>query len=152
MNIIVCIKRVPLTQEVDLEVDERGTDIRKDALAYVINDWDNYAIEEAVRLQEEFGGTVTAVCVGHEDDEEVLRRALALGADQAMRIDDPRVQGSDAYALARVFFSVFGPRAEFLNRPVSSQVRSTRLRPCFLTSAWACRSRTMFAVARMTRP
>ena len=61
MNIIVCIKRVPLTQEVDLEVDGLGKSIKKDALAYVINDWDNYAIEEAVLLQEKFGGTVTAM-------------------------------------------------------------------------------------------
>jgi len=101
MNIIVCIKRVPLTQEVDLEVDERGTDIRKDALAYVINDWDNYAIEEAVRLQEEFGGTVTAVCVGHEDDEEVLRRALAMGADRAIRVE-PGNRVLDGFVVSRI--------------------------------------------------
>ncbi|MBW1869847.1 MAG: hypothetical protein JRI73_11335 [Deltaproteobacteria bacterium] len=87
MNIIVCIKRVPLTQEVDLEIDELRKGVKKDALAYVINDWDNYAIEEAVLLQEKFGGTVTAITIGDEDDEEILRRALAMGADKSIRIE-----------------------------------------------------------------
>ena len=87
MNIVVCVKRVPLTQEVDLEIDGTGKDVKKDALAYVVNDWDNYAIEEAVLLQEKFGGTATAITIGAEDDEEVLRRALAVGADRAIRID-----------------------------------------------------------------
>ncbi|HBF43489.1 MAG TPA: electron transfer flavoprotein subunit beta [Desulfobacteraceae bacterium] len=87
MNIVVCIKRVPLTQEVDLEIDAVKKDVKKDALAYVVNDWDNYAIEEAVLLQEKFGGTVTAVTIGNEEDEEVLRRALAMGADKSIRVD-----------------------------------------------------------------
>ena len=52
MDIVVCVKRVPLTQEVDLEISPQGNDIRKDMLAYVINEWDNYAIEEAIRIKE----------------------------------------------------------------------------------------------------
>ena len=87
MDIIVCIKRVPMTQEVDLEIDNSGKDIKKDALAYVVNDWDNYAIEESVLLKEKLDGTVTVITVGDEDDEEVLRRALAMGADKAIRIE-----------------------------------------------------------------
>ena len=55
MNIIVCVKRVPMTQEVDLEIGKSKIDIRKDMLAYVMNEWDNYAIEEAV-LQVHFLG------------------------------------------------------------------------------------------------
>ncbi|MBW1913010.1 MAG: electron transfer flavoprotein subunit beta, partial [Deltaproteobacteria bacterium] len=73
MNIIVCVKRVPVTQEVDLEVDKEGKGIKKDMLSYFINEWDNYAIEEAVLLKEKFEGVVTVVTVGGEDDEEVLR-------------------------------------------------------------------------------
>lgn len=87
MNIVVCVKRVPMTQEVDLEIDGTGKDVKKDALAYIVNDWDNYAIEEAVLLQEKLGGTATAITIGTEDDEEVLRRALAVGMDRAIRID-----------------------------------------------------------------
>ncbi len=101
MNIIVCIKRVPLTQEVDLEIDDTGKKIKEDALAYVINDWDNYAIEAAVQLQEALGGDVTAVTIGSEDDEEVLRRALAMGADRAIRID-PGNLAPDGYLNARI--------------------------------------------------
>jgi len=101
LNIVACIKRVPMTQEVDLEVDGSLKDIKKKALAFVINDWDNYAIEEAVLLKEKFGGSVTAVTVGCEDDEEVLRRALAMGADSALRID---AEGRmlDAFVTARL--------------------------------------------------
>ena len=87
MEIIVCVKRVPLTQEVDLEISPQKTDVRKDMLAYSINEWDNYAIEEAVQLREKLGGNVTAVTVGNEEDEEVLRRCLAMGADKAIRVD-----------------------------------------------------------------
>ena len=56
MDIIVCVKRVPLTQEVDLEIDDSKKGVRKDMLAYVINEWDNYAVEEAILLKEKLGG------------------------------------------------------------------------------------------------
>lgn len=105
MNIIVCVKRVPMTQEVDLEIDERNKDVRKEALAYVVNDWDNYAIEEAVLLQEKLGGTVTAITIGSEDDEEVLRRALAMGADKAIRID-PGDLGLDGFVISKILAEV----------------------------------------------
>jgi len=101
MDIVVCIKRVPITQEVDLEIGEGKKDVRKDGLPYVINDWDNYAVEEAVRLREKFGGTVTAITIGNEDDEEVLRRALAMGADRALRID-PGEREMDGFVISRV--------------------------------------------------
>jgi len=101
MNIIVCIKRVPMTQEVDLEIDGKGKGIKTEALAYVINDWDNYCIEEAVRLQESFGGSVTAITIGSEDDEEVLRRALAMGADKAVRID-PGANELDGFVVSNI--------------------------------------------------
>ena len=87
MEIVVCVKRVPLTQEVDLEINSQKTDVRKEMLAYSINEWDNYAIEEAVVLKEKHGGSVTAVTVGTEEDEEVLRRCLAMGADKAIRVE-----------------------------------------------------------------
>lgn len=105
MNIVVCVKRVPLTQEVDLEIDGVKKDVKKDALAYVVNDWDNYAVEEAVLLQEKFGGTVTAITIVDEDDEEVLRRALAMGADKAIRID-PGERDLDGVVISRVLAEV----------------------------------------------
>lgn len=105
MNVVVCLKRVPLTQEVDLQVNSDKKDIVKDGLAFVVNDWDNYAIEEAVQLKEKLGGEVTAVTVGYEDDEEVLRRALAMGADRAIRID-PGERELDAFVISKILSSV----------------------------------------------
>ncbi len=105
MDIAVCVKRVPLTQEVDLEISAQKKDIRKDMLAYAINEWDNYAVEEAVRVKEKFGGSVTAVTIGKEDDEEVLRRCLAMGADKAIRID-PDDLPLDSFVIAKILSSV----------------------------------------------
>ena len=109
MNIIVCIKRVPMTQEVDLEIDELEKDVQKNALAFVVNDWDNYAIEEAVLIREKYGGTVTAVTIGAEDDEEVLRRSRAMGADKAIRID-PGELGLDGFVISRILAEVIKGR------------------------------------------
>ena len=105
MKIVVCVKWVPLTQEVDLEIDAGGKDVRKGMLAYVINEWDNYAIEEAVLLKEQFEGEVTAVTIGGEDDEEVLRRCLAMGADRAIRVD-PGGRELDSLTLSRILSEV----------------------------------------------
>jgi electron transfer flavoprotein beta subunit len=105
LNIIVCVKRVPFTQEVDLEIEAEKKEVDRESLAYVINDWDNYAIEEAVRLKEQEEGTVTVLTVGREEDEEVLRRCLAMGADQARRID-PGDQTLDGQGTARVLARV----------------------------------------------
>ncbi|MDZ7698435.1 MAG: electron transfer flavoprotein subunit beta/FixA family protein [Deltaproteobacteria bacterium] len=105
MDIIVCVKRVPLTQEVDLEIDDTRKDVRGDDLPYVINDWDNYAIEEAVSLKEQTGGTVVAVTMGHEADEEVLRRALAMGADKAIRID-PGTRELDGFVISKLLSKI----------------------------------------------
>jgi electron transfer flavoprotein beta subunit len=105
MEIIVCVKRVPLTQEVDLEINPQRTDVRKDMLAFSINEWDNYAIEEAVILKEKHGGTVTAVTVGTEEDEEVLRRCLAMGADKAIRVETGGFF-PDGFAVAKILAQV----------------------------------------------
>lgn len=105
MEIVVCVKRVPMTQEVDLEIDAQKKDVKKDALAYVINEWDNYAIEEAILLKEKFGGTVTALTVGTEDDEEVLRRCLAMGADKAIRVE-PGDAPLDPFVISRILAAV----------------------------------------------
>lgn len=101
MDIVVCIKRVPLTQEVDLEIDDTGKNLRGDDLAYVINDWDNYAIEEAVSIKERIGGSVVALTVGPDADEEVLRRALAMGADKAVRVD-PGARILDGFVMSHI--------------------------------------------------
>lgn len=109
MEIIVCIKRVPETAEADLVIDKAGRDIEKGGLVFDINEWDNYAVEEAILLKEKYGGTVTAVSMGPEEANETLRRALAMGVDQAIRLTDPRFTGSDGYAIAKILSQVIKP-------------------------------------------
>ena len=101
MNVIVCVKQVPEVADADLELDEDGTDVDREDLVVDINEWDNYAVEEAIRIKEARGGTVTVVTLGDEDAEEVLRRALAMGADEAVLIDSEDFEGSDALGIAR---------------------------------------------------
>ena len=105
MEIVVCVKRVPMTQEVDLELDANKQDVDRRGLVYVVNDWDNYAVEEAVLLREKFGGSITAVTAGSEDDEEVLRRALAMGADKAIRIDPDGIE-LDGFVISKLLAAV----------------------------------------------
>ncbi len=100
MDIIVCIKRVPDTNEADLQI--AGTSINTKGLAFDLNEWDKYAVEEAVRLKEKLGGTVTAVTLGGEDSEDVLRRAFATGADNGIRISDEGCSGTDLQTRAEI--------------------------------------------------
>lgn len=102
MDIVVCVKRVPDLSEVDVEIDPSGKHIRTEDLTYVLNDWDRFAIEEAIRLRDEHGGSVTVLTVGDQDSEDVLRRALAMGADRAVRLGDPSFAGADAVIVARI--------------------------------------------------
>lgn len=89
MNIVVCVKRVPKTAEADLYIEKDGRDIKKENLVFALNDWDGYAVREAVRLKEAFGGEVLVMTVGPEESKEVLTRCLAMGADRAIRIEEP---------------------------------------------------------------
>ncbi|NNG01994.1 MAG: electron transfer flavoprotein subunit beta/FixA family protein [Desulfobacteraceae bacterium] len=101
MNIVVCVKQVPEVTDAELTISSDGSRILADDLEMDINEWDNYAVETAVRLKEAHGGTVTAVTMGDEDSEDVLRQALAMGADEAILIDDEDFEGSDAVGIAR---------------------------------------------------
>lgn len=105
MDIIVCVKCVPETAEAALKIDGSGRFIEKTGLVFDINEWDEYALEEAIRIKEKFGGTVTVITVGAEEADFVLRKCLARGADRAIRIVDPKYMESDAYATARILYS-----------------------------------------------
>jgi len=105
MDVVVCVKQVPYTQEVDLEIDKSKKDIDRESLASVMNDWDSYAMEEAVLIKERLGGSVTVITVGQEEDEEVLRRGLAVGADKALRIE-PGDWAGDGHGISKVLARV----------------------------------------------
>jgi len=102
VNIIVCVKHVPESAEAELKIDATGKAIEKSGLVFDINEWDDYAVEEAVRIKERYGGTVTAITVGVEDADNTLRKCLARGADIAIRLTDAKFEGSDGYAIAKV--------------------------------------------------
>ena len=101
MNILVCVKRVPDLAEAEIVIDKSEKDIEKDDLVFDINEWDNYAVEEAVLIKERVGGTVTAITLGDDDADEVLRRALAVGADNAVHLSDDAFEGGDAHTTAK---------------------------------------------------
>jgi electron transfer flavoprotein beta subunit len=101
LEILVCVKQAPATAEVDLIVDDSGTGIRSEGLVQEMNEWDEYAIEEALLIKERLGGTVTAITLGPEGSDAVLRRCLAKGADHAIWLRDEAFKGSDAYATAK---------------------------------------------------
>jgi len=105
VDIVVCVKRVPDVAEAELKVDESGKDVKKEGLVFDINEWDDYALEEALLLKEKYGGTVTAITVGPEASDEVLRKCLAKGADTAIRLTDEAFKGSDAYATAKILWA-----------------------------------------------
>jgi len=106
LDIVVCVKHVPETAEAELKIDSSGKAVEKAGLVYDINEWDDYALEEAVRIKEKQGGTVTAVTIGADDSDSTLRKCLARGADKAIRLTDPKFDGSDSYAIAKILHSV----------------------------------------------
>jgi electron transfer flavoprotein beta subunit len=105
MDVIVCVKQVPEVIDADLKISKEGTGIEKEDLVMHINDWDNYAVEEAVSIKEAQGGTVTAITIGDDESEDVLRRALAMGADKAIRID-PGERELDGFVISKILAKV----------------------------------------------
>lgn len=106
MKTFVCIKRVPDTSEAEVKVDATGKDVDNSRFSFDINDADNYAVEEAVRIKEAKGGTVQVVCLGPQDADVMIRMALAKGGDSAIRIDDPRINVLDPLKVAKVLAAV----------------------------------------------
>ena len=89
MNIVVCVKQVPDTAtERKLRSEDKTLD--RDAADGVLNELDEYAVEEALRLKEAHGGEVTVLTMGPEKATETIRKALAMGADKAVHVDRRR--------------------------------------------------------------
>src|SRR5204863_2297614 len=105
MEILVCARRVPDTSENEIKIDASGRDIERDDLVYSINEPDNYAVEEALQMVERTGGNVTVVTVGGDEDEEILRREMAMGAQHGVLLSDDAFQGSDGRGIATILKS-----------------------------------------------
>ena len=102
MEILVCARRVPDTSENEIELNTARNDIERDELVYSINEADNYAVEEALQIVARVGGSVTVATVGGEDDEEILRREMAMGANHGVMISDETFSGSDGRGIATI--------------------------------------------------
>jgi electron transfer flavoprotein beta subunit len=101
VNILACIKQVPDT-EAQIKIDSGGKGIQTADIKWVMNPYDEFGVEEALRLKEKVGGgKVTVVGLGPQRVVEALRTALAMGADEAIHIDDPAADGGDSLATAR---------------------------------------------------
>lgn len=96
MKIVVCIKQVPDTT--DVRIDPKTNTLIREGVASVINPFDMYAIEAALRLKESYGGTVAAVTMGPPQAEQALRDAISLGVDEAYLVSDRKFAGSDTWA------------------------------------------------------
>ncbi|HEY1616932.1 MAG TPA: electron transfer flavoprotein subunit beta/FixA family protein [Streptosporangiaceae bacterium] len=101
MNIVVCVKQVPDTWS-ERKLREADSTLDREAADAVINELDEYAIEEGLRLTEAHGGEVTILSVGPQKASEAIRKALSMGADKAVHVTDEGLHGSDALVTSAV--------------------------------------------------
>ncbi len=110
MKIAVCVKQVPDTT--DVKIDPKTNTLIREGVASICNPFDEYAIEEALRLKEKMGGEVHVVTMGPPQAIEVLKNALAVGADKVYLVSDRAFAGADtlatAYALSKTIESIGG--------------------------------------------
>lgn len=105
MNIIVCLKQVPDT-ETQIKIAQDGKSIDESNIKWVMNPYDEFGVEEALRLKEKFGGEVTIVGLGPKRVTESIRTALAMGADKGILINDPALEGTDSLGTAKALSAV----------------------------------------------
>jgi electron transfer flavoprotein beta subunit len=101
MNILVFVKRVPDTES-KIRVNPETKSVVEEGLNFILSPYDEYAMEEALRLREAKGGKVTAVTLGRDESLVVLRKCLAMGADEAVLIRDPLPEMYDGLRTARI--------------------------------------------------
>jgi len=101
VDVIVLLKQVPSTESI-IEIAADGTSIKTDEVKWVTNPYDEFAVEEALRIREAHGGTVTILTLGREKASEAVRTALAMGADKGVLITDPALEGCDNLTTAKV--------------------------------------------------
>jgi electron transfer flavoprotein beta subunit len=110
MRIAVCLKQV-VTREWQLRLDEAHTWIRDQDASFEMNEPDAYALEEALRLKERHGGEVVACSAGPARAAQVLREALARGADRAIQVEDDALRTADAFAVAETLAEALRPES-----------------------------------------
>lgn len=111
MNIIVCIKQVPDTNEI--KIDPVSNTLIREGVESILNPFDLYAIEEALRLKETYGGKVTAISMGPPQVESALREAVSLGVDEIILLTDRKFAGADTWATSLVLATAINKIANF---------------------------------------
>jgi electron transfer flavoprotein beta subunit len=111
MQFIVCIKQVPNTTNV--QIDQTTGTLKREGVESIINPFDEYAIEEAVRLKERFGGKATVITMGPPQAEVALRDALGRGIDNAVLVSDRAFAGADTWATAYTLAQAIRTLGEF---------------------------------------
>lgn len=101
MEIIVLLKQVPSTESM-IEIGGDGKSIKPEGIKWVINPYDEFAVEEALRIRDAQGGTVTIVSAGPQKASDAIRTALAMGADSGILVSDPALEGCDSLGTATV--------------------------------------------------
>lgn len=104
MHIVVCTKQTP-DSEAKMSVDDAGN-VSWGESPLIINPWDEYAVEEALLLRDQYGGKVTIISMGSEEALEALKHAVAMGCDEAIRVWDDACAGSDTLATSHVLAKV----------------------------------------------
>ncbi|UFT99265.1 electron transfer flavoprotein subunit beta/FixA family protein [Radiobacillus kanasensis] len=107
MNIYVILKQTFDTEE---KIAIENGQITEDGVQFVINPYDEYAVEEAIQIRDAQDGSIYVVSVGPERSTEALRTALAMGADEAVLISDERI-GSDEYSVSKILASYLGSQS-----------------------------------------
>ncbi len=101
MDIVVLVKQVPDTESL-VQIADDGVSIKTQDIKWIMNPYDELAVEAALQFKEAQGGTVTILSLGQEKAIETIRTALAMGADQGVHINDPAAEGSDSLATAKM--------------------------------------------------
>lgn len=96
MKILVCIKQVPDAK--DVRLDPVNNTLAREGVESIMNPYDRHALEEAVAIREQVGGTVTVITMGPPQAETVLREAIACGADEGVLVSDRSFAGADTWA------------------------------------------------------
>ncbi|CAN2042610.1 Electron transfer flavoprotein subunit beta [Candidatus Magnetomoraceae bacterium gMMP-15] len=105
MEIFVLMKHVPDTASI-IRINDDGQSIRTDDIKWVMNPYDEIAVEEALKIKEKSKGTVTVLSVGPDKAADTIRKAMAMGADKGILINDPAALESDSIGIARILASV----------------------------------------------
>lgn len=111
MHFVVCIKQVPETT--DVKIDPCTNTLMREGVPAIVNPFDMYAIEEALRLKEKLGGKVTALSMGPPQAESALREAISMGVDQGILLSDRAFAGSDTWATSYVLAAALKKIADF---------------------------------------